>query len=202
MGSVSVHRDVRGISTLDLFLDECGPGLRDRIVAHATARESDESILWLAIRDHENPDDVYAGCVLYKRRTEPKYGHGLGEFWYKDMSEHVGPCYYDVPKKVWGALTPYTGDDAYRIGWRSAVAERRAALAARPKPKPGDVVQFPDTTWLLPEPTDRFLYVEKSLFRPIVPETDDHYGGIGGLIRLRGWSKCAYTIVDPETVPA
>jgi len=207
MGSVSVHREVRGISTLDLFLDECDAGLRERIVAHATGSESGESILWLAVRDRENPDDVYAGCVLYKRVTEPKYGYGTGEFWYKDMSEHCGPCYYDVPNKVWNALTPLpedpdgprgeSTDHDYRYNWRRAVEARRAALAARPKVKPGDVVEFPGVTYHGYEDVIGFEYVEKSIFRPVYAD-----GTLYSRVRLRGWTKQDYRIVEKETVDA
>lgn len=206
MGSVSVYRDVRGVSTLDLYLDEFSDRREEftrRIVASATASEQHDcgsSILWLAVRDHENPDDVYAVCVLYKRVTESEdpWGRRGGEFWYKDMSEHVGPCYYDVPKKVWDALTPLPADepdDSYRATWRAEVARRKAEAAARPKPKRGDIVDFGDVTWGGYAPGTRFRYVEKSTFRPI----GDEYGD-GFPVRLRGWSKCAYTIVEPEPV--
>lgn len=211
MGSISVQRDVRGVSTLDLYLDEFGDRREEfarRIVASATSggetHDGGSSILWLALRDHENPDEVYAVCVLYKRVTEGKYGYGRrGEFWYKDMSEHVGPCYYDVPKKVWDALTPLPPDepdDSYRATWRATVAEQKAALAARPKPRPGDIVDFGDVTWGGYEPGTRFRYVEKSVFRPIFDGGDLESGWApgheGARVRLRGWTKQHYVLAS------
>ena len=203
MGSTSVYRDVRGISTFDLVADELRDDFRDRVVAHATASEQHDcgsSVFWAAVRDRENPDEVFALCVLYKRVTESKYGYGTGEFWYKVMDETVGPCYYDVPNKVWNALTPLPADepaDSYRAGWRANVEARRAALAARPKVKPGDVVEFPGVTYRGYEDVIGFEYVEKSIFRPVYVD-----GTLYSRVRLRGWTKQHYRLVEKETVDA
>lgn len=206
MGSMSVYRDVRGISTFDLVADELGPDFRDRVVTYATSssepHDYGSTIFWAAVRDRDNPDEVFALCVLYKRVTEGKYGYGRrGEFWYKVMDETVGPCCYGVPDKVWNALTPLPdaeSEDSYRAGWRAAVEAHRAARAARPKVKPGDVLCFPDVAFNGYADVVGFEHVEKSVFRPVFS------GGLrGGRVRLGGWKRLDYRLVDEtETVDA
>lgn len=206
MGSISVYRDVRGVSTFDLVADELRGDFKDRVVAYATSssesHDCGSTIFWAAVRDRENPDETFALCVLYKRVTEGKHGFGRrGEFWYKDMDETVGPCYYDVPDKVWNALTPLDPDGetehAYRYEWRRKVEALRARKAARPKVTPGTVIAFPHVTYGGYEDVVGFEHVEKSVFRPVFT------GGLtGGRVRLGGWAKQHYVLVEKETVDA
>ena len=69
----------------------------------------------------------YAACVNSRR---PDVVYGLvcltslrkGDFGYKDMTESMGPCYYDCPLSILALLTPT--DERWAIEWRSKCLER------------------------------------------------------------------------------
>jgi hypothetical protein len=207
MGSVSVYRDIKGVSTLDLIVDELGGAnadvLRDRIVAHAISstepHDCGSSIFWAAVRDDNDPAEVFALCVLFLRRNETDYKHG--EFWYKDMTEHVGPAYFDVPDVVWDALTPLDPagetEHEYRYEWRRGVEAHRALGIAKRRPKIGETIEFLHATFGSIA-TQRFVFDGKSLFRPVYDGCEPS----ARRVRLRGWTTTPYRIVEKETVDA
>lgn len=73
-------------------------------------------------------------------RHNPRDREGL-VFGYKDMSESMGPCESECPARILDLLT--ATENTYALAWRercrSALA-RKAQNAAKPTPKPGDVV--------------------------------------------------------------
>lgn len=73
-------------------------------------------------------------------RYNPRDREGL-VFGYKDMSESMGPCESECPARILDLLT--ATQNTYALAWRErcrACLLDRAALAAKPTPKPGDVV--------------------------------------------------------------
>ena len=78
-----------------------------KVLASGTTKESGQSIWWAAI---DEPDGAYALCVLYTR--------GRSEWTYKVMDETVGPCYYEIPRKVGEALARHPRQrDGYAAEW-------------------------------------------------------------------------------------
>jgi hypothetical protein len=70
-----------------------------------------------------------------------------GMFYYKDMSETMGPCYYDCPKSILKKLSPTTNQ--YALEWRAKCLERAENLARANKMKTslpalpvGSVIKF------------------------------------------------------------
>lgn len=72
------------------------------------------SIFYAAVRSSRNPDRVY-GLVLLTQ-----VDHGC--FYYKDITEDMGPAYHDCPKSVLDALTPTTNQ--YALEWRRLCYEK------------------------------------------------------------------------------
>ncbi|CTQ34820.1 DUF6927 domain-containing protein [Jannaschia rubra] len=78
---------------------------------------------------------VYAGIVLTSRRD--------GEWGYKDMCETMGPHEAAAPLKLLDLLSPLDPEvETYAAAWRDRVAAHHAARRARPKVRPGDVIEF------------------------------------------------------------
>ncbi|MDP2150262.1 MAG: hypothetical protein Q8K13_11535, partial [Parvibaculum sp.] len=73
-------------------------------------------------------------------RHNPRDREGL-VFGYKDMSESMGPCESDCPARILDLLT--ATDNTNALAWRERCGSGlalRAGRAAKPMPKPGDVV--------------------------------------------------------------
>ena len=78
---------------------------------------------------------VYAGIVLTSRRD--------GEWGYKAMCETMGPHEAAAPGKLLDLLSPLVPEvETFAGAWRERVAAHHAARRARPKVRPGDVVEF------------------------------------------------------------
>lgn len=71
--------------------------------------------------------EVFCLVCPYKYKSSKNWLEG-NEIGYKQMTEHCGPCYYDVPEKVWKVLEAniqYAPTDEYSQNWRNKVAENR-----------------------------------------------------------------------------
>ena len=81
---------------------------------------------------------VYAGVVLTSRRD--------GEWGYKAMCETMGPHEAAAPCKLLDLLSPLDPKvETFAAAWRERVAAHHAARRARPKVRPGDVIEFERT---------------------------------------------------------
>lgn len=105
--------------------------------------QSTRGSVWYAIGrlDRVGHDPVFYGLVWLTSRRG-------GQFAYKDMTECMGPFYWDCPARLLDQLdklAPNAPQSA--IDWR---AKCRAKLAAKRKPKPklapGQIVTFPRVT--------------------------------------------------------
>lgn len=85
------------------------------------------SIVYLAVKRDERVFAVVVKCFL-----------DGGNKGYKEMSESMGPLYYDAPKVLLDKLTPT--DSEYAIKWRQACRDKASAR----KVKVGDKVRFAD----------------------------------------------------------
>ena len=78
---------------------------------------------------------VYAGVILTSRKD--------GEWGYKDLCETMGPFEAEAPARLLALLSPLdAGVETHATAWRERVAAYHAAKCARPKVRPGDVVEF------------------------------------------------------------
>lgn len=103
--------------------------------------QSTRGSVWYAVGrlDRVGQPPVFYGAVWLTSRKR-------GEFAYKDMTECVGPFYWDCPARLLDQLdqlAPNAPESA--LNWR---AKCRAKLAAKRKPKPqlapGQIVSFPN----------------------------------------------------------
>lgn len=181
MGWSFTLTDPKGRTTIDLVLAEF-PSIHDRVVASATAVEGGQNIMWLAVKNADDPTKVEALCILYKRRSY--------EFGTKGMSEPVGPCYYRIPDRVFNRLTDHQrqSDDAQE--WWDRVKAERAKGGVRRRPKAGEVVRFDCARWRGVD-TDCFEFVAKSVFIPRFADGRSSYR-----VQLRGWTTQDYAIVE------
>jgi hypothetical protein len=81
-------------------------------------------------RDTPNQPRAHFGMVYITERKN-------GEFSYKDMSEDMGPHYYDMPARMLARLDELAPNPAgpYAANWREAVRQRHAKKNAKAKAK-------------------------------------------------------------------
>lgn len=84
--------------------------------------------------------EVFAIVCLTFSRPAARDGYTFG---YKDQTEHMGPCESDCPASILDLLTDIEGEWAnnWRARCRANIAKRRL-LAAKPIPRPGQVIVF------------------------------------------------------------
>jgi hypothetical protein len=105
--------------------------------------QSTRGSVWYSIArlDRVGQPPVFYGRVCLTSRRG-------GEFSYKDMTECMGPYYFDCPKRLLDQLdqlAPNAPQTA--LDWRAKCREKLAAKR-KPKPKlaPGQIVKFPNVT--------------------------------------------------------
>ncbi len=184
MGWTSLHRE-RGMSDRAFFEREFPKGLGryGRIVTCATIR----GVFYAAVEnnaDHPNEPGVTWALVVLLRRTR-----GHFNFYYKDMSETMLPCYYNAPQAVLDALSPTTHEDA--LTWRARCQQR---IDDRKRLVRGVTVTFA-------RPIPFGDNVERSVLR-FVTGTTFEGAADGVLVRIPNWQDRDYTIGEPATVAA
>ena len=78
------------------------------------------------------PDEDYINAVIFLTRNDTKEYHNFG---YKPMTENMNPYYYDCPLRILNLLTPTT--NPYALEWRKKCREKRKAINAIERLKPG-----------------------------------------------------------------
>jgi len=112
--------------------------LKSRVLRSAIVRR-----VYYAAIEHLRPGDareVWACICLTRYNRKARDGYIFG---YKDMEESMGPYSYDCPAAVLDLLT--TTDNENALAWRAKCREaavQRRTLAAKPKPKPGQIIIF------------------------------------------------------------
>jgi hypothetical protein len=125
VGYTGVHRE-KGISSKDFFQHELFPAGTGQIIESATVG----SVFYAAVKTALT-QEVWGLVVIFKYDSKDYFN-----FTFKEMSDDMGPYYYDCPKRVLDKLTPT--DNRFANDWR----EKCYAKAARQKIKPGDTIQF------------------------------------------------------------
>ena len=131
-----------GLSTGEIctreFTDTNPAGDRWSVVDQST-----RGAVWYAIGrvDRVGQPPVFYGLIWLTSRRG-------GQFSYKDMTECMGPYYWDCPARLLDQLdrlAPNPGQSA--LDWRAKCREK-LAVKRKPKPKlaPGQIVTFPNVT--------------------------------------------------------
>jgi hypothetical protein len=136
MGRTAIHdtrESIGAICTREFSANNPG------VIQFSIVDQSTRGNTWYAIAriDRPNETPVFYGVIWLVNRRR-------GEFIYKDMSEDMGPFYYDMPVRLLDQLdklAPNAPESA--LNWR---AKCRAHIATKRKPKtivkPGDIVKF------------------------------------------------------------
>lgn len=167
--------------------------LKSRVLRSAIVRR-----VYYAAIEHVRPPngerEVWACVCLTRYNRKARDGYIFG---YKDMEESMGPYSYDCPAAVLDLLT--TTDNANALGWRAKCREaavQRRTLAAKPKPKPGQIIIFDlpvefgnGTAFERMEVVAHPLRKRGVLYRA---------PGRAGFYRIPGVSKLAYRLETPS----
>ncbi|WP_196769057.1 DUF6927 domain-containing protein [Neomoorella thermoacetica] len=94
-----------------------------------------EAYLAVETGDASGPKEVFAVVCLLSYRPKDYFNFG-----YKDMSEDMGPYYYNCPERILKLLTPT--ENKLALEWREKCWERIRAKKARPKLREGMIIQF------------------------------------------------------------
>lgn len=142
MGWTGLHRE-KGLSHLEFFRSEFCPNEPERLIAASSAGTTVYCV-------YKTRTGARIALVVLTQRSNEYFN-----FTYKDMEESMGPSEAKCPKKILELLDPLEvcyspGSDGYEYAkeWRErcwAEVERREA---KPKVKVGDVVVFPDDSWV------------------------------------------------------
>ena len=92
------------------------------------------------VRPPSSEREVWACVCLTRYNPKARDDYIFG---YKDMEESMGPYSYDCPVAILDLLTATDNKNAleWRAKCREAAVQRRA-LAAKPKPRPGQIIVF------------------------------------------------------------
>ncbi len=116
---------------------------QDEQLRSTVLRSSIVRRVYYAAVEHVRPADtreVWACVCLIRYNPKARDGY---IFAYKDMEESMGPYSYDCPAAILDLLTVTDNENA--LAWRAKCREtaiQRRAFAAKPKPKPGQIIVF------------------------------------------------------------
>lgn len=96
------------------------------------------SVYYAAIRrtDKRNGESHVFGCVCLTSVDNSDYYN----FSYKDMSEDMGPCYYDCPLSILNLLSPTESE--YALNWREKCREKAKNKNSLGKLPIGAVIEY------------------------------------------------------------
>lgn len=105
------------------------------------------AIFWHA-SGAQSPRKYFGGVILTSRKNR-----GFCQIGFKDMTEDMGPYYYDAPQKMLDLLDALAPEPGYSaLEWRAKCRERLSAKKSRPKFKAGDYVAFSSWRYKLISP--------------------------------------------------
>lgn len=99
----------------------------------------------------DRPRQYFGLVCLTSRHRSEYFGRA---FSYKDMTEDMGPNYYDAPAKMLDMLDALAPNPPgqYAAGWRQACRDRIAAKRSRTQWQTGDRVEYGRTAYRLDRP--------------------------------------------------
>ena len=99
-------------------------------IGQAGYKVLDKSSSWgefYALCEHPNGQrDIFVALI---KGTKPSR-YKCGEFGYKDMSESMGPCYYNCPERI---LAKSTDQSEYAVAWREKCRKLRKEKSLQTK---------------------------------------------------------------------
>ncbi|MGI9863066.1 hypothetical protein SDD30_16950 [Moorella naiadis] len=137
MGWTFAHKEKR-VTVRQFFEKKFGYTDKETGVYHKVldcAATFTEAYLAIEVGDASGPKEIYAKICLLGYRPKDYFNFG-----YKDISENMGPCYYNCPERILKLLTPT--DDEWAMEWLEKCWERIRAKKARPKLREGMIIQF------------------------------------------------------------
>ena len=183
MGWTYTHRQ-HGMSVRDFLAEQfdyqnaSGSG---RVIACATVQRSVAYQRAL----HDGTRYVVGLVCLIKFPTKAADGYNFG---YKDMDEGMGPVEDACPRRILEQLSPLDqipGRNEYARQWR----ERCWGRIKKPKPKPGDVIEFAaPIQFVNGHESDSFTFVRRSTVRS---------NADGALYRITNLHRRDFRIVKP-----
>ncbi len=136
----------------------------------------------LGPRHGDEAGDVVALVVMLKRI--PRSSDGCN-FYYKAITEQMGPADDTCPERILKLLTPT--ENEYATEWRQKCWDNVAKAKAKPKPKKGDRIRFAEPLEFTDGSTcQEFVLVERSTFRRA-----EGYG----LVRISSWRSRNFEVV-------
>lgn len=119
------------------------------------------------------------GLVVLQQRVRGEHNYG-----YKAMDETMGPNEDYAPARILDLLSPI--DSQYANEWRARCRANAAAKAAKPKVRPGDVVEFAEPIeFSNGAQLKRFVYGKSTLFTK---------EGSSQRYRIPRWRERQYTV--------
>lgn len=137
MGWTFAHKE-KGVTIRQFFEKEFGYTDKETGVYHKVlecAATFTEAYLAIEVGDASGPKEVFAVVYLLSYRPKDYFNFG-----YKDMSEDMGPYYYNCPEHILKLLTPT--ENKLALEWREKCWERIRAKKARPKLREGMIIKF------------------------------------------------------------
>lgn len=152
----------------NLIAFDLGADFAARVIATAKLG----SVVYAAVRAHDDPSVVFGLVLLTERRD--------GMVYTKPIDETMGPCEDMCPARILDLLTDT--DSEYANQWRA----RCRARLAKPKPKAGQAVRFAHPfTFTNGESHDTLTFVKGSRFK--TPN--------GTLVHVTKWRESTYEVV-------
>lgn len=155
-------------------------------------------VYYAAVEQVSLPDgmrEVWACVCLIRYNPKARDGYIFG---YKDMEESMGPYSYDCPGAILDLLTPTDNENA--LAWRTKCREAavaRRALAAKPKPRPGQIIVFD----LPVEFSNGVMFERMEVVAHPLRKRGVLFRAPGrpGLYRIPGVNRLAYRLEAPST---
>lgn len=180
MGTTGLYRD-KGMTNREFFEREFPQTLT--VTGKILADFTKGGAWYAAVKGSaQDPEQVWAMVV----KIDWVPGDRSCNFYYKEMDEEMGPCYYDAPAKILDLLTPT--EHEYATAWRAACREQIAKNERCAALKPGDAVYFGEG-WVEEIRQAVVVDAKKSLFR----------GTDGRTYRCTGW-QASVIIPEPGTM--
>jgi hypothetical protein len=181
MGWTGTHYDgyIRTAKDKKTAMDEIYNGYKDW---GKVLKSSIVNNVYYAAIHHYKTNSVFATVVLLSIDNSDYFNLN-----YKDMSEDMGPCYYDCPITILNLLTKTESD--YAKEWRKKCREHIAKKKNTPKVKEGCVIEFTNEIEMTDENKIKKFTLVKYNNRFVFRAEN------GKLYRISNWKKREYKII-------
>lgn len=205
MGSTGMHRE-SGMTDRAFFEEESPTMLREHgeIISCASMPTKGQwnRVFYAAVANNDTspylPGRTWALVVLM--RTSRKPGEYVN-FYYKDLTETMGPAEDACPDRILDLLSPT--DNAYAIEWRNRCRARNVRRAKAKTLVHGQIVQFANPIAFTHGfgQAQRFRYLHKDRMTRWIALNDDNTPRFA--CKITGWQDLSFDIVsEPADAPS